>query len=64
MNMKMHPFFIALFFIFSAGAYSQTKISGKVVDPSIGEALIGASVVVEGTTVGTTTDIDGKFTFS
>ena len=36
-------------------------ITGKVVDSS-GEAIIGASVVVKGTTNGTITDIDGNFT--
>ena len=35
-------------------------LTGKVVD-SKGEPLIGASVVVKGTTRGTVTDIDGKF---
>ena len=36
------------------------KVTGKVVDAS-GEPLIGASVMVEGTTEGTVTDIDGNF---
>lgn len=38
-------------------------ISGKITD-SNGEAIIGASVVVKGTSNGTITDIDGKFTLS
>ena len=40
----------------------QVKISGTVTDASTGEALPGVNVTVEGTTVGTITDIDGKFT--
>ncbi|MCD8260471.1 MAG: SusC/RagA family TonB-linked outer membrane protein [Bacteroides sp.] len=42
---------------------SQTErtISGLVKDDS-GEPVIGAAVVVKGTTIGTTTDIDGLFT--
>ena len=36
------------------------KISGEVVDEK-GEALIGANVVIKGTTKGVTTDVDGKF---
>ena len=35
-------------------------ITGTVVDPN-GEAVIGANVVVKGTTNGTITDMDGKF---
>lgn len=35
-------------------------ITGTVVDPN-GEAVIGANVLVKGTTNGTITDIDGKF---
>ena len=62
--MKMHPFFIGLMMLLCLQSLAQTNVSGKVVDPSIGEALIGASVVIEGTTIGTTTDIDGKFSFT
>ena len=36
------------------------KVTGKVVD-STGEPLIGATVMVEGSTNGTVTDIDGNF---
>lgn len=36
------------------------KITGTIVDES-GEAVIGASVVVKGTTIGTITDMDGNF---
>lgn len=40
-----------------------TRISGIVVD-NAGEPVISASVVVKGTTVGTITDLDGKFTIN
>ena len=36
-------------------------VSGVVTDQS-GEAIIGANVIVKGSTVGTITDLDGKFT--
>ena len=46
-----------------SGVWAQTQtISGKVVDVATGEPIIGASVVVEGTTTGSITDIDGEFT--
>jgi len=39
-------------------------VRGKVYDAESGETLVGASIVVEGTTKGTTTDMDGKYTLS
>ncbi|MDL2214739.1 TonB-dependent receptor [Dysgonomonas sp. OttesenSCG-928-M03] len=40
-----------------------TRVSGTVVDDT-GETVIGASVVAKGSTVGTVTDIDGKFSLN
>ena len=37
------------------------KISGIVRDAMTGEPLIGASILVKGSSIGTTTDIDGRF---
>jgi TonB-linked SusC/RagA family outer membrane protein len=45
--------------------YSQVRtidVTGKVTGGSDGMALPGVTVVIKGTNVGTTTDIDGKFT--
>ena len=44
------------------GALYAKPISGKVVSATDGEALIGASVQVQGAQAGTVTDIDGHFT--
>ena len=45
-----------------SGVWAQAQtISGKVVDASTGEPIIGASVVVEGTSTGSITDVDGYF---
>ena len=41
----------------------QVQVTGTIVDES-GAALPGVNVVVKGTTIGTTTDIDGKYTLS
>ena len=41
----------------------ELKVSGQVVDPQ-GEPVIGASVLIEGTTRGTVSDVDGKFTLT
>ncbi|MCR5579217.1 MAG: TonB-dependent receptor [Prevotella sp.] len=40
--------------------YAQTEISGTVVDAT-GETIIGATVMVKGTSNGTITDFDGNF---
>jgi len=37
------------------------QVTGVVTDAGTGEALIGASVFVKGTTTGTITDIDGSY---
>lgn len=42
----------------------QLTITGTVIDKSLGDPVIGASVLVEGTTNGTVTDIDGKFSIN
>ncbi len=45
-------------------AYAQNKqVTGTVTDAS-GEPIIGASVVVDGTSTGTTTDLDGQFSLA
>lgn len=54
--------FITLFLALALGIYAQSKsVSGTVLD-RMGETVIGASVVVKGTTNGTITDFDGNFT--
>ena len=45
----------------SIGAYAQGKVTGTIVDAS-GEPVIGASVMVKGTSTGAVTDINGNFT--
>ena len=42
--------------------FSQLSITGKVTDGATGETLPAATVNIEGTTVGTTTDLDGNYT--
>lgn len=44
-------------------AQTTTKVSGTIIDDT-GETVIGASVVAKGTTVGTVTDVDGKFSLN
>jgi hypothetical protein len=43
---------------------AQSIIKGTVTDSKTGEALIGATVVVKGTTEGAATDVNGNFSFT
>ena len=56
-------FFVGVFL--TAGmALAQTHVGGVVVSLPDNEPVVGASVKVVGTTTGTVTDIDGKFSIS
>ncbi|MFN8277233.1 MAG: SusC/RagA family TonB-linked outer membrane protein [Chitinophagales bacterium] len=46
----------------SVSLFSQRTISGMVTSSKDKQPLIGATVIVEKTTIGTTTDLDGKYT--
>ena len=48
----------------SAGAYAQQISVGGIVKDQMGEPVIGANVLVKGTSNGVITDIDGKFALS
>jgi outer membrane receptor protein involved in Fe transport len=58
----MNRIFILFFSLIFLNTNAQ-EISGIMFDKRTGETLIGASVFIKGTTVGTQTDIDGKFKF-
>ena len=53
-------FLVAIMFTVQAVA-QNLSVSGLVQDGTTGEGVIGANVVIKGTTNGTITDLDGKF---
>jgi outer membrane receptor protein involved in Fe transport len=53
-----------LFFNFLFAYSQQGKITGKIIDAGMGESLIGATVVLTGTTHGTITDFDGNYSIN
>ncbi|MFQ3579419.1 MAG: TonB-dependent receptor, partial [Bacteroidales bacterium] len=64
--MKYATIIFSLMFLFTT-IYGQQKngtIKGTVKDSKSGELLIGCTVIIQGTTTGTSTDIDGNFTLS
>ncbi len=54
---------LCLFLMGTGLVMGQGQIAGTIVDET-GEALIGANVIVAGTTEGTVTDFDGTFSFN
>lgn len=50
--------------VYAAFAQQTITVNGTVVSEDNGEPVIGASILVLGTTKGTITDIDGHFTLN
>lgn len=46
---------------FGSSAIAQRTVTGVIMDGALNEPLIGGTVQVKGTTTGTVTDLDGKF---
>jgi len=47
--------------LFAGASFAQGLVQGVVKDANTDETLIGASVVIESTTIGITTNLDGSF---
>ncbi len=57
--------FMAMLLLLSFTALAQTgSVSGTLVDAQSGETLISANVILEGTAIGTATDLNGKYVLS
>ncbi len=57
-------FALVLMLGLSSFVLAQRTVTGTVTDAATGDAIISGTVQVVGTTVGTTTDIDGKYKIS
>jgi len=53
-----------LFFLVTATFAQQTGIKGVVSDKTTRETLVGATVLIQGTTTGSTTDLDGNYSIT
>jgi len=62
----MQRFILTVFLLCASfmGFAQQINITGVVKDASTGETVIGASVLVKGTTTGTVTSLDGEFSIN
>ncbi|MEO7523043.1 MAG: carboxypeptidase-like regulatory domain-containing protein, partial [Ferruginibacter sp.] len=56
--------FVVLIFTAISVQAQSTVVSGTVTDQLTKEPIPGASVTVKGKTVGTTTDLNGRFSFT
>jgi TonB-linked SusC/RagA family outer membrane protein len=61
MRKKILLFLLVIGFMFSASLAQTKQITGKVTDAITGETLIGVSVSVVGTKIGTQTDVSGNY---
>ncbi len=59
--MKQLLLFFGIMFFASASVFSQSVISGIITTATKKEPIIGATVVVKGTSTGTITDFEGKY---
>lgn len=55
--------FLAMLLMCASFAYAQSKVNGRVTDKA-GEPIIGASVMVQGSSTGAVTDINGNYTIN
>jgi len=56
----LQAMFLCILMVVSSSLFAQNIVTGSVKDDT-GQTLPGVSVIVKGTTAGTVTDIDGKF---
>ena len=61
----LNKYYMALMAILIFGSvYSQSQISGSVMDAESMSAIPGVNVIIDGTNIGTVTDFDGNFSLN
>lgn len=61
---KLKHIFPLLLLFFSISAFGQMQVKGIVTSAEDGQSIIGATILVEGTAVGTVTDFDGSYSIT
>ena len=56
---RVQTIFLSL--LIGVSAFAEIQVKGKVIDADSSEPMIGVSVLVKGSTIGTVTDFDGNF---
>lgn len=62
--MKTYSSLFLLFFVSLSVFAQDITVRGKVTDSQLSEPIVGATVLLEGTTIGQTTNLDGNFSIS
>ena len=62
--MKKLHFLSALFLLAFGSLMAQQRVSWVVSDAQTGNPIFGANVIIKGTTNGTTSDFDGRYTIN
>lgn len=60
----MYQKFLLLLLMLPLSVLAQSTLTGTVSDSATGQPIPGVNVIIEGTTNGTATDIDGKYTLT
>ncbi len=56
--------FVLMFTLFQQALAQGRTVSGTVTDQATGQSLPGVAIIVQGTTVGTSTNVDGAYTIN
>ena len=64
MDKRILMLFACFLFVFMSVRAQVTQVSGVVTAEDDGQPITGASIRIEGTKLGTVTDVDGKFHLS
>jgi hypothetical protein len=64
MKNPKNNYLVLIFTLFVSFAYSQGKVTGTILDAELNAGLPGVSILVKGTSEGTTTDSEGKFSIN
>ncbi len=63
-SFKLMMVLLGLFLGFQVGLAQEGNVTGVVTDASNGQTLPGVTILIKGTTTGTTTDMDGNYKIS
>jgi len=64
MMKRLFNILCALCLLATVSLQAQTTISGVIMDEELNEPLIGANVIIVGTTIGASTDLDGNYSIT
>ncbi|HEY8929615.1 MAG TPA: mucoidy inhibitor MuiA family protein [Mucilaginibacter sp.] len=59
---ELTPYYLGLGMYYTNAANDVTRVTGHVISNDARQALVGASVTIKGSTIGTQTDVNGNFT--